>query len=109
MVMKSKMVCDIQGSLKFSMPSRSVGLSWVYPIHLFANMFNQFTFTQTPTMFVCKEVRCEDMVALLGEHWNIVEGMHKGDTFKCNVVESSVAFRYLKSRATLCTRFYYER
>lgn len=53
-LMKSKILCDIQGSMKYAKASRSMGFIWVCLIHLFATMFNKFTFSQTATMFVCK-------------------------------------------------------
>lgn len=56
-----------------------------------------------------QNVAGDDMVALLGDHWNIVNGEHKNDTFKCNIIDSTVSFRYLKTRVTLYIRFSYER
>ena len=58
-------------------------------------------------MFVCKKVEAEHMVCLFGEQWNIV-GEHKNDIFVCNVIESTMSFRYVKARMTLYIRFSYE-
>ena len=109
MALKHKIVSDIHASLKFGKASRSVGLSWCCPIHVFVHMFCTFPFTQAPTMFVCKEVDHEALDFLLGDKWDSVEGMHDGDIYRCNIAHSRISLRYLKLRTTLYIRFHYER
>ena len=109
MALKHKIVLDIQSSLKYGKASRSVGLSWCCPIHVFVHMFRTMPFTQSPTMFVCKEIVFEALDSLLGEKWNIVEGVHDGDFYRCKVAQSGISLRYLKLRNTLYIRFHYER
>ena len=59
-------------------------------------------------MFVCKKVAVEQMVLMFGEQWKIVEGEHKDAIFICNVIVSTVSFRYVKARMTLYIHFSYE-
>jgi hypothetical protein len=106
---KQNMVSNIQSSLKFGKASRSVGLSWYCPIHVFVHLFRALPLKQTPTMFVCKDVEFADLDSLLGESWGFVDGVHDGDRFRCNVGNTGIGLRYLKSRATLYIRFFYER
>ena len=47
-------------------------------------------------MFVCKEVAHEALDSLLGDKWDIVEGLHDGDIYGCNVALSRISMRYLK-------------
>ena len=108
-LMKSKMLADIRGSMKYTKPTHSVGISWICPLHIFVAIFDGFTLLKTPTMFVCKKVEAENMVCLFGEQWSTVEGEHNNDIFMCNVIESTISFRYVKARMTLYIRFSYER
>ena len=107
--LKCKMVHDIKTSLKFSKASRSVGLNWFCPMHVFVHMFNFMPVHQTKSMYICKELGSELMQGLLGEDWDINEGSHQGDVYRCNVVDSSVTFRFLKARSILYMRMHYQR
>ncbi len=64
MFLKAKIVADVRASLKFGKASRSVGLGWFCPAHVFASIFRCLPFHYTNTMFVCKAcaLRC------LGSH-----------------------------------------
>lgn len=106
---KEKMVSDILSSLKFGKASRSVGLSWCCPVHVFVHLFKALPFNVTPTMFICKNVSYEALQSLLGENWGYLEGMHQGDRYRCKVGASGIGIRYLKVRTTLYIRFHYER
>ena len=106
---KQNMVSNIQASLKFAKASRSVGLSWYCPIHVFVHLFRTLPIKPKPTMFLCKDVTYEILDTLLGEGWGVVEGVHDGDTYRCNVGKSGISLRYLKNRATLYIRYFYER
>lgn len=107
--LKTKMASDIHTSLKYSKASRTGGLSWFFPIHIFAHMFHAIPCTNTPKMFICKRVDGVQMQSLLGDNWDVMEGVHKNDMFRCKVVESSVSFLFLQARSTLYLRFHYER
>ena len=109
MALKQKIVSDIHVSLKFGKASRSVGLSWCCPIHVFVHIFHTLPFTEAPTMFVCKEILHEPLDILLGKKWDIVEGLHDGDIYRCKVAQSGISMRYLKLQTTLYICFYYER
>ena len=98
--MKSKMLVDIKDQWAL------VGYAHFISLLTF---FNGFTLLKTPTMFVCKKIEAEHMVCLFGEQWSTVEGEHKNDIFMCNVIESSISFRYVKARMMLYIRFSYER
>jgi hypothetical protein len=109
MALRSKMTFDIKGALKFSKASRSVGLSWFCPMHIFAHIFKGLTVIHARTMYICREVGEDEMNGMLGNRWDIVEGVHQNDVFRCNVVPSTVTFRFLKARSVLYIRFHYQR
>lgn len=60
-------------------------------------------------MFMCKTITCEDMLHLLGEKWDTIEGEQKNDIFKCNIIESTICLIYAKAHATLYIIFSYAR
>ena len=64
---------------------------------------------ETKTMFICKEIGFELMQGLLGEDWDVNKGSHQGDVYRCNVVDSSVTFRFLKGRSILYMHLHYQR
>ena len=103
--LKTKMDNDILASLKY----RVVRLHWACPIHVFAQMFNGMNCKETPAMFACKSANAQELVDLFGDGWDMVEGVLKDENFKCNVVISSVSFKFLKARSTLSICFRYER
>lgn len=107
--LRFKMVSDIKTSLKFSKASRSVGLNWFCPIHVFVHMFKSMPIHQAKTMYICKEVESGLIQGLLGDGWDVNEGSHQGDVYKCNVVDSTVSFRFLKARSILYMRLHYQR
>ena len=47
MLMKSKMLGDTKGSMKYTNPADLVGISWVCPLHIFVAIFYGFTFLNT--------------------------------------------------------------
>ncbi|KAH7283336.1 hypothetical protein KP509_34G002000 [Ceratopteris richardii] len=106
---KRKMVMDIHNSLKFTRVSRSIGLHWTLPIHCFVFIFQGIPFVETPTMFLCKDITYEAVEGLLGENWGYVEGLSKGDRYRCRIGDTGIGFRYLKHRTSLYIRFYYDR
>ena len=107
--LKMRIARDIHGSLKFGRVSRSMGLSWFVPIHIFTYIFKTTNSLRCPSMFVSKNIS-EDFLNFNFERgWNEVGGVHKGDTFSCRVVIPSVTFHYLIARSTLYMRFYYRR
>ncbi|KAH7300935.1 hypothetical protein KP509_23G004300 [Ceratopteris richardii] len=107
--LKQKMVMDIHNSLKFTKVSRSVGLHWSFPIHCFVYLFQGFSFQETSTMFMCKDITYEQVKSLLDENWGLMEGIAKGDKYLCKIGGTGIAFQYLKQRTSLYIRFYYDR
>ena len=67
MLMKSKMLADIKGSMKYTKPTHSMGIRWVGPLHIFVAIFDGFTLLKKPSMFVCKKVATEHMVSMFRE------------------------------------------
>lgn len=57
-------------------------------------------------MFVCKMIGAKHMVYLFGEQQKTIEGKHKIDIF-CDVIESTISFKYVKARMTLYICFSY--
>lgn len=108
LALKHKISADICSSMKFGTACKSVGLSWCCPIHVFVHIFHHLPLHQTTTMFLCKEVEFHLFEALLGEKCGIVEGLHNGDTYRCNIGKN-ISIRYLRSRTTMYIRFHYER
>lgn len=106
---KRHIISKIQSSLKFGKASKSVGLSWDCPIHVFVHLFRSLPLTLTPTKFVCKDTRIQDLDTILGQGWGFVDGVHDGDRYQCYVGSTGVNLQYLKNRATLCMRYSYER
>lgn len=107
--LKAKIVTDVRASLKFGKASRSVGLGWCCPAHVFANIFGSLPFHHTNTMYVCKDLHYDMLEAILGEKWGYLEGLHNGDRFRCQVGSFGIAIRFIKARSTLYVRFFYER
>ena len=60
-------------------------------------------------MYVCKSASAQELSDLFRDDWDIVEGVLKDEHFKCNVVTTSISFRFLKARSTLGISFRYER
>ena len=109
MSFKAKIVADIRASLKFGKASRSVGLGWCCPPHVFADIFGSLPFHHTSTMYVCKDVHYDTLEAILGEKWGYLQGLHNGDRFRCQVGSLGIAIRFIKVRSTLYFRYFYER
>lgn len=109
MSFKAKIVADVRASLKFGKASRSVGLGWCCPAHVFANIFGSLPFHHTNTMYVCKDLHYKMLEAILGEKWGYLEGLHNGDRFRCQVGSFGIAIRFIKVRSTLYVRYFYER
>ena len=107
--LKTRMANDILASLKYTQASKSVRLNWACPIHVFACMFHAMNCHETPTMYVCKGASAQELSDLFGDGWDIVEGVLKDEHFKCNVVSTSISFRFLKARSALSISFRYER
>ena len=65
---------------------------------------------ETPAMFACKSANAQELADLFGDGWDMVEGgVLQDENFKCNVVISSVSFKFLKAQSTLSICFRYER
>ena len=47
MLMKSKMLGDTKGSMKYTNPADLVGISWVCPLHIFVAILMDLTFENT--------------------------------------------------------------
>ena len=109
MSLKAKIIADVRASLKFGKASRSVGLGWCCPAHVFANIFGSLPFHHTSTMYVCKDLNYNTLEAIFGEKWGYLEGLHNGDRFRCQVGSFAIAIRFIKVRSTLYMRYFYER
>ncbi len=99
--LKAKIVFDVRASLKFGKASRSVGLGWCCPAHVFANIFGSLPFHHTNTMNACKDLHYDTLEAILGEKWGYLEGLHNEDRFRCQVGCFIIAIRFIKVRSTL--------
>ena len=63
------MIATIQSSFRFGKASQPICLSCYCPIHVFLHMLCSLTIKQTPTMFVCKDVKLQNLVVLSRESW----------------------------------------
>ncbi|CAM6086386.1 unnamed protein product [Calypogeia fissa] len=107
----ARLFSDFHMGMKASTGGRVCRLSWFLPVHVMADLFpaqSSVGMHQTKTLFVFKPASEELLASLMDLGWDIKIEV-ANDIIKCQVIKSSVAFRYHMGRQMLYTTFGYVR
>lgn len=106
---RARLFFDFHVAMKPSTGGRVCRISWFMPFHIMIYLFSvqvDVGMRQTKTLYVFKPVS-EDLVAsLMDPSWD-VKREAASDIIKCQVLQSSITFRYHVGRQMLYTTFGY--
>ena len=99
---KSRLLQDIQTSLKYTIATKIVRLTLFIPIEVFVDFFFDEQIRTTKTMFICKSESCVDF---LNDKWDRKEC--RGTL--CLLQKKSIICKYIIGSQNFVVSFYYYR